>query len=169
MLKDQLDTIKNAAAVNFLGSGSLMPVFISDLNKGFTIMPLLWRNPGDKDAFSEQLGRWISGGDITEYIMVAEAWALKKDVKELPIAEINEWMRENGSLEHHPERTEGIMIQYCSAKEEVDLFAEIKRDGDKVELGEWSTNVRDKAMNVNPVDLGSRFGGVFAKSNAGLN
>ena len=168
MLRDQLEYIKGAAEKNFISSGNLMPVFISDLGGGFSIMPLMWHDASDKENFSAHLKNWISNGEVTEYIMVAEAWALKKDVKE-SVSEVNDWIRENGSLEKHPERTEVIMIQYCSASEETDIFCEIKRDGENVSLGEWFTRVNRNSMKVNPMGLSSRFGNVFAKSSANLN
>lgn len=169
MLKDQIEHLKEAARTNFLATGSLLPVFISDMGNSFSIMPLFWSGPEDKEAFSQQLQHWISSGQLTEYIMISEAWALKKDKKD-SISNVNEWMRENGSLEKHPERGEVVMLQYCSSAEEIDIFAEIKREDGALELGDWETTTREiKPSSINPVDFVSRFTGMFVKSNSGLN
>jgi len=169
MLKDQIEHLKEAARTNFLNTGSLLPVFISDIGNSFNIMPLFWSGPEDKEVFSQQLRHWISSGQVTEYIMISEAWALKKEEKD-SISNVTAWMRENGSLEKHPDRGEVVMIQYCSSAEEIDIFAEIKREDGSLELGDWEVTTRDvKASSINPVDFISRFNGVFAKSNASLN
>jgi hypothetical protein len=169
MLKDQIEHLKEAARTNFLSTGSLLPVFISNMGNSFNIMPLFWGGPEDKEAFSKQLQHWISSGQLTEYIMISEAWALKRQ-KEDPLSNVTDWMRENGSLENHPDRGEVVMLQYCSPAEELDIFAEINRIDDVLELGDWQTNVREvKTSSVNPVDFVSRFNGMFVRSNAGLN
>jgi hypothetical protein len=164
MIKDQLEYIKNAARKNFEDKGSLVPVFISEIDGEKVIMPLYWNGPEDKEAFSIQLQSWIANGSINEYVMVCEAWVLKQ---KSDITDVREWLKNKGSLENHPERLEAVMIQYASPKEELDFIAEITRDDD-VTLGEWDAQQRD-ANAFNAVDLSSRFKGLFAKSTAGLN
>lgn len=171
MLKEQIDFIKSAAEKNFLNSGSLMPVFISDFNNQFSIMPLFWANPEDKEEFAHHLRHWIANGKITEYIMVAESWVVKStgtDKDPSIVSEVSEWMKKNGSLENHPLRTEAIVIQYCSAREEVDYHAEIHRSEDGVKLLDWNKNTR-KGMNASPFNMPSRFSNIFARSSAALN
>lgn len=165
MLKEQIEFVKNAARSNFLTSGSLVPVFIAEVDGEKTIMPLFWKGPEDKEAFSNQLKQWISDGDVTEYIMVNEAWILKEGPDS---SSVREWLQAHGSLENHPDRTEGVMIQYCSPTEEICYFADIIRNDDNSELGEWHTDSR-KLKDINPFNISSRFNGLFSKSSAELN
>lgn len=168
MLKDNLSKLKDAARFNFMATGSLMPVFISDMSGGFTIMPLFWQNAEDKENFSNQLKTWITNGHVKEYVIIAESWVLKSSEKD-PISSASDWISEHGSLQFHPERTEAIMIQYCSPTEEIDIFAEIKRDGDDFQLGDWQTNSREiKVSKIDPT-LSSRFNDLFAKGSSSLN
>lgn len=164
MLREQLENIKNAARKNFEKTGSLLPVFISEIDGNKVIMPLYWSGPEDKQAFSIQLQSWIANGSIHEYIMICESWVVKQKEE---IADAREWIREKGSLETHPERFEMVMIQYSSPKEEIDCMAEISRNGDSVILQEWEETHRSVEISVE--SLGSRFKGLFAKSVAGLN
>jgi hypothetical protein len=165
MIKDHIEHIKNSARKNFEDSGSIVPVFISEIDGDKVVMPLFWSGPEDKEAFSIQLQSWIANGSINEYVMVCEAWAVKQQNNEVTSA--REWMRENGSLERHPERSEMVMVQYCSPKEEIDCFAEISRNDEGVVLGAWEETRRSVGISVD--SLGSRFKGLFAKSTAGLN
>ena len=164
MLKDCIENVKKAAKNNFLSNGYLTPVFISDFSGTNTIMPLFFRGPEDKEEFSNQLQHWIANGQVKEYIMVNESWYLKESSDN---SSYREWIKTHGSLEHHPNRKEAIMIQYCSPSEEISLIAEIKRDAKAAELGDWE--VSGHVSKVDPVALSSRFNGLFAKSSAELN
>jgi hypothetical protein len=166
MLKDNLEHLKRAAAMNFEIHGELMPIFITEFDGKPTMMPLYWSGPEDKNAFSEQLHYWISSGSITEYVMVTESWVLKQ--KDSDPSSYRDWIATHGSLENHPDRGEMIMIQYSSPSEEIMYCAEITRDGDNATLGEWVIDSRN-ARNVNPANMSGRFAGMFAKSAAGLN
>lgn len=163
MLKEELENIKKAATANFNNFGHITPVFISEMKGEKIIMPLFWNGPEDKDAFASMLQSWIANGEVTEYIMVSEAWVVKQ-LKEMSNA--REWLKEEGSLQNHPERTEAILIQYASHKEEIDLMSDIIRDGDDASLSEWIYNHRNNDIMET---FGSRFVGMFSKSSASLN
>ena len=166
MIKDHLEYIKGAARKNFENSGCIVPVFISEIDGEKVIMPLYWNGPEDKEAFAMQLQNWIASGSISEYVMVCEAWVVKSK-KEDGVSDARDWIRNKGSLESHPERSEMVMIQYSSPKEEIDSFAEIIRDGDSATLSGWEDTHRVVGVSLDV--LGSRFKGLFAKSTAGLN
>lgn len=163
MLKEELENIKKAAATNFDNFGRITPVFISEMNGEKVIMPLFWNGPDDKDTFVNMLQGWIASGEVTEYIMVSEAWVVKQLAE---LSDARDWLKEEGSLQNHPERTEAILIQYASPREEIDMMCDIVRDGEDASLSDWVVNHRKNDI----IDgFSSRFVGMFSKSSASLN
>lgn len=158
MLKDKVDFFKKAARLNFNSAGFIVPIFVTLDGEELAMLPLSWPTPEDKNAFSAQLREWILNGYIKEYMMIVEAWTVVGE-------DAFTWMKENGSLQDHPNRKECVMIQYSSPQEETDYVAEIYRDKEKPYLGDWVELNRSKSEF--PVD--ARFQNLWAKSKAQFN
>lgn len=164
-LKSKIEVFKRGAESNFNNSGFITPIFVTLDGDELAMLPLQWSSPADKDAFSNQLKEWIVNGYIKEYMMIIEAWTVKSKIGEEDDA--FGWMKENGTLQHHPKRTECVMIQYSSPDEELDYIAEIHRDKEKPYLGEWS-ELNRRASNF-PGTQDARFQNLWAKSKAQFN
>jgi hypothetical protein len=165
MLKNFIENIKNAALKNFEKLGQLTPVFISEINGERVIMPLHWETNEDKDTFSDFIQKMIVSGYVREYIMVTESWIAKSS--EADFNNVQDWLKEHGSLKDYPNRSEAIMVQYCSKDEEIQHIADICRNGNSTVIGDWTTNRKEVRIPV--VELSSRFQGLFPKSKASLN
>lgn len=165
LLKNQIDMFKRGAESNFNKFGYIAPIFVTLDNEQPVMLPLIWNSAADKDAFSEQLREWISSGYVKEYMMIIEAWTVKSPVEKENDA--FKWMRDNGTLQNHPDRTECVMIQYSSPDEELDYIAEIHRDKEKPYLGDWSE--LNRRSNNFPGVSDARFQNLWAKSKAQFN
>jgi hypothetical protein len=159
-LKDKIDVFLNGAKTNFEKYGNLLPIFACILDERTKVFGLVWKNAEDKELFSQQIKQWISENKISEYIMVTEAWSLSD------FENAQEWIQEYGTLEMHPSRKEMIVVQYCSAQEEIDCTAEIFR-GSIITVGEWQVIQRD--VRFRPEDFSARFQGLFLKGKASQN
>jgi hypothetical protein len=163
VMKDSLVVFKEGAKVNFAAYGYVTPIFAGELDGEPQIFPIAWNSVADKETFARKVLDWIANGRLKEYIMVMEAWKAEAD----SIEQVQEWLREHGSLEHWSGRTEVVMVLYCSDQEEIECTANIIRGIISPLLGEWTTTSRK--VRFNHLDFSSRFQGLFLKARTGQN
>lgn len=164
-MKESLIIFKEGARVNFSVFGHLVPVFAGVLDGEPRIFGVVWENANDKEAFAQKVRDWIAQGRLHEYILVVEAWTASV----LPGEEykVQQWLRENGSLENWPGRQEVVSVIYCNPKEEIEYTADINRGIIPPLLGDWK--VSHRAVKFNTDDFFTRFQGLFIRGKAGLN
>lgn len=162
-MKDSLVVFLEQARVNFKLFGYLVPVFAVVLDGEPRILGVSWKNPAEKDAFAHTIEQWIAENRLTEFIMVAEAWAASVN---LPDA--IQHLKQQGSLESWPGRQEVVVVTYCSPHEEIECTADIIRGTMGLPtLGSWSQVERQ--VRFNQSDFSARFQGLFLKGKAEQN
>jgi len=162
MMKDSLVVFLEGAKANFKLFGYLTPVFAATIDGEPQIMGVAWNDFAEKELFVNKIKQLISENRLTEFILVAEAWAADTD----DFAKTVEHLCEKGSLESWPGRREMVIVTYCSPTEEIDCTADIIR-GTISSLGEWKQ--LERQVKFNSTDFSSRFQGLFLKSKAEQN
>lgn len=161
-LKTCIDAFLQGAKYNFQHSGTVLPVIAFIHKKEVCVQPIMFNTVQDKEDFAAFIQNLIAHNNITEYVMITEAWTASVQ----NISESQEWMKKNGSLQNYPNRKEVVFLQYCSTTEEITYTAEIIR-GNIVSLGEWQSTHHSGTFH--PQHLSTRFQGLFAKGKAGHN
>lgn len=165
VMKESLVVFTEGARVNFKVYGYLLPIFAGVLDGEPQIFGVVWSSPAEKDAFAKKVQSWIADGRLTEYIMVVEAWTA--NIAEGDQQKVRDWLREHGSLESWPDRSEVVMVTYCSPSEEIEYTADIIRGTIPPMIGEWRVN--NRKVRFNHEEFSARFQGLFLKGKAGQN
>lgn len=166
VLKESLVVFTEGARVNFKTHGHLLPIFAGLLDGEPQIFGVAWESPSDKEVFARKVCDWIAANRLKEYILVVEAWAV--NIQESEQSKVQEWLKTHGSLQNWPNRSEMVMVLYCSATEEIEYTADIIRGTiSSPMIGEWKVNHRK--LKFNSTDFTTRFQGLFLKSKAGQN
>lgn len=163
IIKDSLEVFKEGAVANFKVYGWLLPVLAYDDGEP-KIMGLKFSSQQDKENCANLIVSLISQGKAKEYILVTEAW--DAHIEEGQEKEVSEWLQKHGSLENWPNRGEVVIVQYCSAGEEIEYTADIER-GITTTLGPWRKT--ERKVKYDPLTLAGRFQGLFLKGKAGQN
>jgi len=164
-MKESLIIFTEGARINFQVFGHLVPVFAGILDGEPQIFGVIWEDAAQKEAFAQKVQQWIAEDRLKEYILVVEAWAV--NIPEGDQQKVRDWLREHGSLEHWPERTEIVTVMYCNAKEEIEYTADINRGIIPPSLSVWK--VSQRKVRFNQEDFTTRFQGLFLKGKAGQN
>lgn len=165
MLIDQIDEFKKISRFAFESDGSHITLYILNVNGVTRLQPCFWKNQEEKLESIESLKKMIEGGDLMEYILIAEAWIVEKQLPS-SIKSVTDHIGEMGSLEDYPERKESLIIEYASFKTNKSYVAEIHREDDKVTLGDWIT--WEKSHSLSGLVYG-KMQNLFELSKAGLN
>lgn len=165
VLKDSLAVFIEGAKVNFKLHGHLVPVFAGVLDGEPRIFGTAWEDASQKEEFAVRVRDWIAAGRLKEYIMVVEAWTA--NIQEDEQIKVRDWLKTHGSLKNWPDRSEVVMVLYCSASEETEYTADIIRGRITPVIGEWKFSQRK--VNFSFENFNTRFQGLFLKSKAGQN
>jgi len=165
-MKESLVVFTEGARVNFKVYGYLVPIFAGLLDGEPQIFGVAWEDAAQKDAFALKVRDWIATDRLKEYIMVVEAWTANTSWRDQ--AKVLQWLETHGSLQNWPDRSEVVMVIYCSPTEEIQYTADIIRGRIPVPIiGEWKISHRQVKFNLE--DFTTRFQGLFLKSKAGQN
>lgn len=165
MLIDQIDDLKRISRFAFESDGSHVTLYILNVNGVTELQPCFWKNQDEKIESIESLKKMIASGELREYVFIAEAWLVEKQLPS-SIKEVTDHIGEMGSLEDYPDRKESLIIEYSSFKTSKSYVADIRRDGDKVTLGDWET--WDESHSFGGLVYG-KMQNLFELSKAGLN
>lgn len=132
--------------------------FAAATDEGIAGCPLVFRTSEDKDKFEAFMVRSIMQGKFKSIAMVTESWLTKMDKGD--DADIDEVMKKAGEL--RPNTKEVVTAIFSSAKGDKLVYAEIKREGGKRELGPWVV-MNDVAQ------IAGRFSQLFRKAAAIMN
>ena len=165
MLIDQIDEFKKISRFAFESDGSHVTLYILNVNGVTRLQPCFWKDQDDKMESIESLKEMIASGDLREYVLIAEAWLVEKQLPS-SIKDVTDHLGEMGSLEDHPDRKESLIIEYASFKTSKSYVADIRRDDDKVTLGDWET--WDENYSLGGLVYG-KMQNLFELSKAGLN
>lgn len=165
LLIDRIDEFKKIARIAFDDDGTHLTLYILNINGVSKLQPCFWKNQEDKMKSINSLKEMIASGELREYIFIAEAWIVEKELSS-SIKSVTDHIGEMGSLEHYPERKESLIIEYASYKDNKSYIAEINRDNDKVTLGDWTT--WDKSHSFNGLVYG-KMQNLFEISKAASN
>ena len=165
MLIDQIDDLKRLSRSAFESDGSHVTLYILNVNGVTRLQPCFRKNQDEKMESIESLKKMIASGELREYVFIAEAWLVEKQLPS-SIKEVTDHIGEMGSLEDYPDRKESLIIEYSSFKTSKSYVADISRDGDKVSLGDWET--WDESHSFGGLVYG-KMQNLFELSKAGLN
>jgi hypothetical protein len=166
VLKESLVVFTEGARVNFKVYGHLVPVFAGMLDGEPQIFGVVWEDAAQKEAFARQVRDWIAADRLKEYIMVVEAWTA--NIPEGDQHKVRDWLKSHGTLQNWPDRSEVVMVLYCSPTEEIEYTADIIRGRIPAPMiGEWK--ISQRKVKFNHEDFTTRFQGLFLKSKAGQN
>jgi hypothetical protein len=157
--------LKRLSRSAFESDGSHVTLYILNVNGVTELQPCFWKNQDEKMESIESLKKMIASGELREYVFIAEAWLVEKQLPS-SIKEVTDHIGEMGSLEDYPDRKESLIIEYSSFKTSKSYVADIRRDGDKVTLGDWET--WDESHSFGGLVYG-KMQNLFELSKAGLN
>ena len=113
---EYFETARLGAAHNLLSDGYVKPLALCFFDTGVhVVMPESFDNGADKQRFVQSVRATTAAYDATHVVFLSEAWSLATKIKEGQTAEsaadeTNAWLKENGSLEKHPDRIEVIIV-----------------------------------------------------------
>jgi hypothetical protein len=164
-VKDALEVFTTGAKVNFKMWGEVLPVFGCNIDGEPQTVPVLFKNPQDKEKFRRRILDMIASGSLKEFVFVSEAWTVT--AKNSDMSDVHEWMSKHGSLSGHPDRHEIVSVLYCSPSEEIQYTAAIDRSSIPPSLGDWEIHRTSSRFEIS--ELGTRFQGLFALGQASNN
>ena len=109
LLIDRIDEFKKIARIAFNDDGTHLTLYILNINGVTKLQPCFWKNQDDKIESINSLKEMIASGELREYIFIAEAWIVEKELSS-SIKSVTDHIGEMGSLEHYPERKESLII-----------------------------------------------------------
>jgi hypothetical protein len=160
VLEELIPTFLGGARENFLRDGHLMPVLFS-FNEQIEVIGVPFQSIQDKDDFEQYLLDRLRTGKTKEFMFICETWIALGD-------QAAAYIRERGSLENCPGRTEALVAVYSSPFKEKVYKSKIIREGDSVALEEWG-HCSDQRPATYESLFNQRFGALWERAKAGAN
>lgn len=139
VLGENLEVIKEKCVFLFNQHGHHEPMFMLKKKDGIEVVGCLWKGRVDKEYTLQIIKKMIKNKEVEELVFIGEAWVAKSDLKskEQFESDVQKTLEHDGSLKHYPNRKEALIIQYSSPVREAVFFADIKRNGENVQVGVW--------------------------------
>lgn len=135
-LEQRLPAIQSFAANIFERNGFHVPIYMMNIGGDIQVTHCAWSNAADKDRTAREIKELIRSGDLKEYVFIAESWVVSAS-EPGAVRDAKGFLRDNGSLENHPGRTEALILMYSSPTKEISFKSDIRRDGESVSLRGW--------------------------------